>query len=407
MEKQLIISVSREFGSGGHEIASELARRFDLPLYDRNILEQIAQKHNLNIRRLEPYDEAPKNIFTSRNVKGFSNSPEEQVAQMQFRYLRARAEEGGSFVVLGRYDTLEQLQQTHPTGSAGDAYAVGTASDNVIYIWSVDEQAWTSVGSLQGPPGPKGDAFTYEDFTPEQLEALTGPQGPKGDTGENGPQGPKGDTGPQGPAGPKGDTGDTGPQGERGLQGPKGDTGETGPQGPAGLGVPAVASSDEGKVMTARSGQAVWEENQGGGLTQDEADGRYLKLSGGTLTGNIKVPEGFRISTLDGDGQDRVAISGYNVKFIFGEGGFYICDESQEEQKPIAVFYGLYSDENVTIRGVENPQNNNDAANKRYVDEKSLPAITAQDENKILKVVSGKAVWESLPIYNGEVESVG
>ena len=102
MEKQLIISVSREFGSGGHEIASELARRFNLPLYDKNILEQIACKHNLNIRRLEPYDEAPKNIFTSRNVKGFSNSPEEQVAQMQFRYLRARAEEGTSFVVLGR-----------------------------------------------------------------------------------------------------------------------------------------------------------------------------------------------------------------------------------------------------------------------------------------------------------------
>lgn len=29
--------------------------------------------------------------------------------------------------------------------------------------------------------GPKGDAFTYEDFTPEQLAALTGPQGPQGD----------------------------------------------------------------------------------------------------------------------------------------------------------------------------------------------------------------------------------
>ena len=102
MEKQLIISVCREFGSGGHEIASELARRFNLPLYDKNILEQIACKHNLNIHRLEPYDEAPKNIFTSRKVKGFSNSPEEQVAQMQFRYLRTKAEEGASFVVLGR-----------------------------------------------------------------------------------------------------------------------------------------------------------------------------------------------------------------------------------------------------------------------------------------------------------------
>lgn len=112
MEKQLIISVSREFGSGGHEIASELARRFNLPLYDKNILEQIACKHNLNIHRLEPYDEAPKNIFTSRNVRGFSNSPEEQVAQMQFRYLRSKAEAGDSFVALGRCS--EEILKDYP-----------------------------------------------------------------------------------------------------------------------------------------------------------------------------------------------------------------------------------------------------------------------------------------------------
>ena len=39
MEKQLIISVGREFGSGGHAIAELLAKRFDLPLYDSNLLE--------------------------------------------------------------------------------------------------------------------------------------------------------------------------------------------------------------------------------------------------------------------------------------------------------------------------------------------------------------------------------
>lgn len=32
------------------------------------------------------------------------------------------------------------------------------------------------------PTGPKGDAFTYSDFTQEQLAALTGPQGPDGHT---------------------------------------------------------------------------------------------------------------------------------------------------------------------------------------------------------------------------------
>ena len=104
----------------------------------------------------------------------------------------------------------------------------------------------------QGPKGDTGDAFTYADFTPEQLKELTGPQGPKGDQGETGAQGPQGDqgeTGPQGdqgetgPQGPKGDPGDTGPQGPKGdpgetgpqgPQGPKGDPGDTGPQGPKG-----------------------------------------------------------------------------------------------------------------------------------------------------------------------------
>lgn len=51
----------------------------------------------------------------------------------------------------------------------------------------------------QGPKGEKGDAFTYEDFTEEQLSYLKGEKGDKGDTGAQGPRGEKGE---------KGDTGD-------------------------------------------------------------------------------------------------------------------------------------------------------------------------------------------------------
>ena len=47
----------------------------------------------------------------------------------------------------------------------------------------------------QGPKGEKGDAFTYADFTAEQLVSL---KGEKGDPGLQGPQGPKGDTGKDG-----------------------------------------------------------------------------------------------------------------------------------------------------------------------------------------------------------------
>lgn len=57
---------------------------------------------------------------------------------------------------------------------------------------------------VQGPPGPKGDPFTYEDFTQEQLEGLTGPQGVPGPAG---PAGPAGESGPAGPAGPQGNPG--------------------------------------------------------------------------------------------------------------------------------------------------------------------------------------------------------
>lgn len=85
----------------------------------------------------------------------------------------------------------------------------------------------------QGSPGPKGDPFTYEDFTPEQLNALKGPKGDKGDPGIQGIQGPKGE-----PFRYSDFTSDQldilrGPMGPRGEDGPKGEPGIQGPPGPA------------------------------------------------------------------------------------------------------------------------------------------------------------------------------
>lgn len=64
-----------------------------------------------------------------------------------------------------------------------------------------------------GPRGEPGAAFTYNDFTSEQLELLRGPQGQKGQTGPKGDTGQTGPAGPQGPQGPKGDKGDKGESG--------------------------------------------------------------------------------------------------------------------------------------------------------------------------------------------------
>lgn len=102
MSEQLIISVSREFGSGGHVIAQNLAGHFGLPLYDYNLLREIAIDRSLDINKLEKYDEVPRNRLFSRSVRGYNNSPEENIAHMQFEYLQKKAEKGESFVIVGR-----------------------------------------------------------------------------------------------------------------------------------------------------------------------------------------------------------------------------------------------------------------------------------------------------------------
>ena len=134
--------------------------------------------------------------------------------------------DGTSFKVLGRYETLAELEAAHPTGTEGDAYAVGSADSNAIYLWDTDKNAWISVGSLQGPQGPQGEPGPAGEIGPR------GPQGEPGPAGEIGPQGPQGEPGPageRGPEGPQGLQGDPGPAGERGPQGPQGLQGEPGP----------------------------------------------------------------------------------------------------------------------------------------------------------------------------------
>ncbi len=102
MSQQLIIAISREFASGGREIAHMLAEKFQLNYYDRNLLDEIAEEKMGNIDRLRQFDEVPKRSFLSRTVRGISNSPEEIVANIQFEYLQKKAESGESFVIVGR-----------------------------------------------------------------------------------------------------------------------------------------------------------------------------------------------------------------------------------------------------------------------------------------------------------------
>ena len=84
MGKQVIISIGREFGSGGHVIAEALANRFDIPLYDHNLLEHIAEEKNFDHEQMRKYEEKPKLKFFTKKVKGHTNSFSEHLLRMQF-----------------------------------------------------------------------------------------------------------------------------------------------------------------------------------------------------------------------------------------------------------------------------------------------------------------------------------
>ncbi len=102
MSKQTIISISREYGSGGHIIAEELSKSLNLPLYDRNILSEISKEKGHPDERYHKYDEKAPNPFLARSVLGQSNSVEKIVAELQFDFIRKKAKDGESFIVLGR-----------------------------------------------------------------------------------------------------------------------------------------------------------------------------------------------------------------------------------------------------------------------------------------------------------------
>ena len=96
-----------------------------------------------------------------------------------------KGDNGTGVTILGSYNSLEELSTMHPTGNFGDSYLV----EGYLYVWDTANSIWKNVGKIQGPQGeqgPKGDAFTYSDFTDEQLENLKGPQGEPGPKGDNG-----------------------------------------------------------------------------------------------------------------------------------------------------------------------------------------------------------------------------
>ncbi len=114
MEEQLIITIGREYGSGGHEIAERLAEKFQLPLYDKEKIESlVAEESGYDLELVKKMDERPISRLFSRRFDEYSTSIPEHVARRTFEVLKQMAGRGESFVVVGR--CAEYVLRENPT----------------------------------------------------------------------------------------------------------------------------------------------------------------------------------------------------------------------------------------------------------------------------------------------------
>lgn len=109
MKKPWIITLGREFCSGGLDVAKALSQRLEVPYYDRDLIDQAVEMTNLTRQEVEVYEErgeTPRRGFLYGR-KWYRNDPElmlpvhMRIYQAQCEAIRQRAGEG-SCIFVGR-----------------------------------------------------------------------------------------------------------------------------------------------------------------------------------------------------------------------------------------------------------------------------------------------------------------
>lgn len=101
---QIIITVGRENGSGGRDIAARIAEQLHIPMYDAAVLKEAVSKMNPDIDpgAFSRYEEVPRKLGSSRKIAGHTNSVEEIITELEFEFIKEKAKSGESFVIVGR-----------------------------------------------------------------------------------------------------------------------------------------------------------------------------------------------------------------------------------------------------------------------------------------------------------------
>ena len=148
--KKRIITISREFGSGGRFIGEEVAKKLGIAYYDKNIISQIAEKSGLSPEYIQESAElSPKKgllayALAGRDITG--KSVEDMVYEVQRKVILELAEKepcviigrNADFILKDRDDVLnvfihgdmpEKIQRITHLYNVGEQEAVKMMAD--------------------------------------------------------------------------------------------------------------------------------------------------------------------------------------------------------------------------------------------------------------------------------------
>ena len=132
--KKRIITISREFGSGGRFIGEEVAKKLGIAYYDKNIINDIAEKSGLSPEYVQKNAElSPKKglfayAFAGRDITG--KSVEDMVYEAQRKVILKLADKESCVIIRKRYANFRNLSWTSVNGSCS------WLQDRKIKIWT-------------------------------------------------------------------------------------------------------------------------------------------------------------------------------------------------------------------------------------------------------------------------------
>lgn len=101
--KNKVVTISREFGSGGRTIGKELAERLNIPCYDSELIHEIAQKSGFAEEYVEKTSEDAKSSFMGLSLasRNFGKVNEDILWEVQAKVITELAEKRPC-VIVGR-----------------------------------------------------------------------------------------------------------------------------------------------------------------------------------------------------------------------------------------------------------------------------------------------------------------